>query len=89
MLWSILIFQPFFTVFPDLNLDCAACNVKILSFPGVPIQLPMINMFSQDGGNALMIKSMRKDASDTYSCVASNIVGQAAGDTKIEVLPPG
>jgi len=56
---------------------------------GVPIQLPMINMFSQDDGNTLVIKSMRKDASDTYSCVASNIVGQVSDDTKIKVLPPG
>ena len=49
----------------------------------------MLNMFSQEDGRKLVIKSMRKDASDIYSCVASNVVGQVMVESKIDVLPAG
>lgn len=63
--------------------------INYLSHLGVPIQLPMINMFTKEDGKILVIESMRQDASDTYSCVASNVVGQAVVDSQINVLPSG
>lgn len=56
---------------------------------GVPIQLPMVNIFSKENGRLLVIRSMREDASDVYSCVASNAAGQAAVDSSINVIPSG
>ena len=37
----------------------------------------------------LAIRSIREDASDTYSCVARNLAGLVSAESKISVLPRG
>ena len=56
---------------------------------GVPIQLPSLNMMLKEDGMVLAIRSIREDASDTYSCVARNLAGLVSAESKISVLPKG
>ena len=60
-----------------------------LDILGVPIQLPNLNMFVKKESSILVIKSIKADASDAYSCVATNVAGQDTATTKITVLPQG
>ena len=50
---------------------------------------PSINMFTKKDNSILVIREMKNDASDTYSCVATNVAGQQSVGSKITVLPPG
>ena len=61
-----------------------------LSFStGLTISLPTGNLYSENGGSVFVIDRIKEADTDTYSCVATNLLGSVTATAHITVTPEG